>query len=337
MNNSPNFLGLNVPSTLIARSPLPARDSSRLFVTGNRKHDKFSNLVNYISSRDLVVFNDTKVQSCRILTYKSCSKGKVELLFTESLSDYMGWAIYKSSHKLKVGTVLEGDNSLRLTVIQHKGRSVLVQCEIPLDLLFQSVGHVPLPPYMNRADHQGDKNRYQSLWAKRSGSCAAPTASLHFTDKVLQDLKLKNINIRYCTLHVGLGTFLPVKSDISSHIMHEERFEVSAELLEQISKTKARGGQVIAVGTSVARALESTCLSQFKHQRSTSLFIKPGFRFNIIDKLITNFHQPDSTLILLVQAFAGVKEIRSIYQEAFFKKYRLYSYGDSMLLERKKT
>lgn len=335
MYNSPNFLGLNVPSTLIAKYPLPARDSSKLFVTGAQKHDQFSNLSQYIGSDDLVIFNDTKVQPCRILARKQSSKGRVELLFTEKTTEYQGWAIYKSSHRLKIGTILEEETGKRLVVSQVRGREVLVHSDLPLDMLFDSVGHVPLPSYMNRTDHQSDRSRYQSLWAKNTGSCAAPTASLHFTNKVINELTLKGVGINYCTLHVGLGTFLPVKNDIASHVMHEERFDVKSDLLKQIHETKQRGGKIIAVGTSVVRALESTCMRQFKEQDNTSLFIKPGFKFNIVDRLITNFHQPDSTLILLVQAFAGVNEIKSIYQEAFLNKYRLYSYGDSMLLEKK--
>ena len=204
-----------------------------------------------------------------------------------------------------------------------------------IDLIFDSLGQVPLPPYMNRTDNNQDRIRYQSVWAKNSGSCAAPTASLHFTKQVIESLSQKNINIDYCTLHVGLGTFLPVKGSIDTHVMHQERFEVSDRLLKKIKDVKSKGGKVIAVGTSVARALESVALKDFRKNGATSLFIKPGFKFQIVDRLITNFHQPDSTLILLVKAFSGSQAIQSIYREAFVNKYRLYSYGDSMILEKK--
>lgn len=327
-----NFLGLNVPDSYIAREPLSNRDHSKLFVTGAGVHDKFYNLSHYIDSGDLLILNNTKVQPCRVIAHKKDSGGKVELLFTHKESSYQGVAIYKASHSLKIGTVLVSQ-STHLRVIGTNGSKVTVQSDIPLDSLFQLIGHVPLPPYMKRISHTGDHSRYQSIWAQHNGSCAAPTASLHFTDKVINSLRHKGVLIDYCTLHVGLGTFLPVKGSVENHVMHEESYSVSQSLLEKIKQVKQRGNKVIAVGTSVTRALESAASTSFKGKEQTSLFIKPGYQFKVIDRLITNFHQPDSTLILLVQALSGQKEIRAYYREAFVQKYRLYSYGDAMLLE----
>lgn len=331
-----NFLGLNVPQSLIARNPLPCRDKSKLFITSAAHHDSFENLAHYMTSDDLVVVNDTKVQPCRLIATKKHTLGRVELLFTQQVSLCQGWAIFKASHKLRVKTLLT-IGAVELEVIEQKDRQVLLKTSQPLERIFAHYGLTPLPSYMNRTAEQSDNERYQSIWAKSKGSCAAPTASLHFTPKVLHSLQRKKVSIDYCTLHIGLGTFLPVKGAIENHVIHKEYYNVSQGLFEKILHTKKRGGRIVAVGTSVTRALESTMLTDRQGKPrlcgKTSLFIKPGYQFKIVDRLITNFHQPDSTLMLLVQAFSGKENIYQYYREAFTKNYRLYSYGDAMLLE----
>ena len=336
--SSPNFLGLNVPDCLIARYPLTKRDSSKLFVTNIDHHTHFESLDKFISSGDLLIINDTKVQPCRLIGKKERTSGRVELLFTSKTSEYCGWAIYKASHRLKQGAkIIIGPYVLE--VLECQGRQVHLRSTCTLQRIFDHQGHVPLPSYMNRSSDFADKQRYQSVWATQSGSCAAPTASLHFTKHVLDKVRAKGVEIQTCTLHVGLGTFLPVKGSVQDHVMHEESYEVSKNLINKILEVKKRGGKVIAVGTSVTRALETAIeknlLGQYKLKGKTSLFIKPGYRFKVVDRLITNFHQPDSTLILLVQAFAGVQKIKEYYSQAFMRQYRLYSYGDAMLLENK--
>jgi S-adenosylmethionine:tRNA ribosyltransferase-isomerase len=330
---SPNFLGLNAPESLIAREPLAIRDHSKFFVTQKGIHDKFYHLHHYVNPGDLLILNNTKVEPCRVYAKKETG-GKVELLFIEQKNIYEGWAIYQSSQKLKKNTILICQ-SVTLMILEVYHGKVLLKSTLPLSRLFDSKGHVPLPPYMQRESYYKDKMAYQSLWAKHIGSCAAPTASLHFTQRVLLNLKNKGVLIDYCTLHVGLGTFLPIKKSINEHVMHEESYYVPKNLIEKIKSIKNNGGKIIAVGTSVMRALESSVNYSYSQSSKTSLFIKPGYQFNIVDRLITNFHQTDSTLMLLVQAFAGKENITKYYREAFLKRYRLYSYGDAMILDKK--
>lgn len=328
-----NFLGFVLPESLIARHPLPQRDCARLLVGKTQQTLSFFDFPSIVNSNDLIIFNDTRVQPVRVYAKKYPSGGAVEFLFTQQKNLYEGLALYKSSHRLKIGQqLLCQDAILHVVGIEHN--QVQIQSSVALDHLLLKQGHVPLPPYLRREDSVHDRWAYQTGWAKSPGSSAAPTASLHFTPRVLRLLEHKGVQATYCTLHVGLGTFLPVKGDVLTHKMHAEYYEVPERTLRLIEQTKQRGGRVIAVGTTVTRALESAYQNGGVKQKGlTEIFMKPGYRFNIVDAMITNFHQVDSTLILLVQAFAGIESIKKLYCFALKERYRLYSYGDAMFLE----
>lgn len=334
--SSPNFLGFDLPDELIAHYPLEQRDSSRMLLSRNVEVVPFKSITDEVASGDLLILNDTKVQPARLTTYKKDTSGKVSLLVFELQPPHHARCMYKSSHPLHIHqTLVCGPYELTVVSLCGPGQAIL-ETSTPWAQIMEELGAVPLPPYLKRSSEALDKERYQSVWAKETGSSAAPTASLHFTPAVLDALTQKGVRIAYCTLHVGLGTFLPVRSyDADKHVMHQEWFCVPGETLTAISQTRATGNKVIAVGTTVVRALESVPYGQAETtQGLTDIFIRPGFQFKYVDKLLTNFHQVDTTLILLVQAFAGIEKIGTCYKKAVAEKMRLYSYGDCILLDK---
>lgn len=329
-----------LPDELIAQYPPDVRGDSRLLYLdarcGEIQDRHFDDLVSLINPADLLVFNDTRVIPARLFGYKQ-SGGKVEILVERILEGGRLLAQIKASKTPKPDTriTLEGGEVLQLVgrqghffILKALGQSNLI------DIVEQS-GHMPLPPYIKRADTSIDRERYQNVFARQPGAVAAPTAGLHFTEAMLAQLRAKGIATGFVTLHVGAGTFQPVRSEsIEDHQMHSEWFEVSAELCEVVSKTRQDGGRVIAVGTTAVRSLESATKNGtiMPQQAETNIFITPGYDFQIVDALITNFHLPESTLLMLVAAFAGRDNVLKAYAHAVEAKYRFFSYGDAMFI-----
>lgn len=329
-----------LPKALIAQHPLPERTDSRLLcytrATQTIKHSQFKSLVAQLNPGDLLVMNNTRVIPARLYGKKSTG-GQVELLIERLTSDKSFLSHIKASKAPKPGTIITLNDTWQIKVLEKAQH--LYQCELitegtALNML-DSIGHIPLPPYITRDDEKDDIERYQTVYAREKGSVAAPTAGLHFDEAILSQLKAKGVKIAYVTLHVGAGTFQPVRVEsIHEHHMHTEYFQIDAALCDAITQTKAAGGRVIAVGTTTLRALESAAQNEaLKPQQSkTNIFIYPGFKFKICDGLITNFHLPESTLLMLVAAFIGHSEVMRLYQEAVDQKYRFFSYGDATLL-----
>lgn len=331
-----------LPESLIAQFPAEKRRDSRLLVVSEKNnanvHIQFPNIVDYIQPRDLLIFNDTRVINARLHGNKD-SGGKIECLIERVLDEHHALAHIRASHAPKVGAELVFENVVRARVIAREGslfHLVFLNAESVWALLEQ-YGHLPLPPYITRDVKREDFDRYQTVYAKNPGAVAAPTAGLHFDDALLSTLKDNGVDIGFVTLHVGAGTFQPVRVDhIADHQMHHEYIMVSDALCEKIKACRERGGRVIAVGTTVVRALESAALSGEIQPFSgeTNIFITPGFQFRVVDQLLTNFHLPKSTLLMLVSAFAGYERVMQAYQEAIAEQYRFFSYGDAMLLSR---
>jgi S-adenosylmethionine:tRNA ribosyltransferase-isomerase len=342
-----NDFDFDLPAELIAQHPAPQRSSSRLLDgRGVPPADRiFRDLPSLLARGDLLIFNDTQVIKARLFGQKS-SGGHVEALvervFPESLEV---WAHVRASKSPKPGQVIHfGGQDQR----QGFKAEVLGRCgpdqglfhlrfpSSPFELLSQH-GHVPLPPYITHTDSPEDERRYQTVFARRPGAVAAPTAALHFDEPLLAELTARGVNTARVTLHVGAGTFQPVRVDnIAHHKMHSEWFDVPQETVQAVAETQMNGGRVLAVGTTTLRALESAAQSGVLQagSRDTDIFITPGFEFRVVDQLITNFHLPKSTLMMLVSAFTGHEAIRSLYQHAVQQRYRFFSYGDAMLLER---
>lgn len=329
-----------LPPELIAQYPLKNRRDSRLLrysrSTGQMHHGLFTSLVDALNPGDLLVMNDSRVIPARLYGQKKTG-GKVELLIERILSDETFLTHIKASKSPKPGTEIVFDESWRIEVIEKQ--EDLYLCRMldngVIDTMLHAIGHIPLPPYIDREDAEPDFERYQTVYAKHKGSVAAPTAGLHFDDEVIEQLKAKGINIAYVTLHVGAGTFQPVRVEtLEEHRMHTERFHVDEALCQAVLQTKASGGRVIAVGTTALRSLESAARDgELKPQKSdTDIFIYPGYEFKVCDGLVTNFHLPQSTLIMLVSAFIGHKHTMALYKEAVTQKYRFFSYGDVTLL-----
>jgi S-adenosylmethionine:tRNA ribosyltransferase-isomerase len=333
----------NLPKERIAQYPVVPRDSSRLLVLktdGSVQNKIFKDILEFIPKGSLLIFNDTKVIPARIFTKKSTG-GNVELLLTSGV-DNIWRSIYKSSRKPKIGdflTIIHENNKadLKIEVLNHIGRELELKLPVkkePWDFL-NDYGHIPLPPYIERDDEKSDVEKYQTCYAQKPGAIAAPTAGLHFTPELLEKLKEKGVIIEYLTLHVGIGTFLPVKVDnTDDHIMHEEYFHIPVDLIEKI-KNLPEDKKIISVGTTTLRALEGAATGKRKLNPSlekTKIFITPGYKFNIIDSLITNFHLPKSTLLMLVSAFRTREQILSAYEKAMKENYRFFSYGDAMLI-----
>jgi len=328
-----------LPDCLIAQKPLAERDASRLLCmdknSGRLTDRQFTDFISLINDRDLLVFNDTKVIPARLYGKKQ-SGGKIEILIERLLDDHHALAHVKASKSPKAGALIELDQGYSCLV---QGRAddlfILEFADITLMKLLDLIGHIPLPPYITRADDVSDLTRYQTVFAREAGAVAAPTAGLHFNDALMAKIKALNIQTAFVTLHVGSGTFQPVRAEnLVDHIMHKEYFAVSQETVDAVQHTRERGGRVIAIGTTAVRALESASGSGQLTAGfgDTDLFITPGYTFKSVDALLTNFHLPESTLLMLISAFAGYDEIRNAYQHAIKESYRFFSYGDAMFL-----
>lgn len=330
-----------LPAELIAQYPLKRRSASRLLCLdagGGLADRRFQNLPDRLAAGDLLVFNDTKVIPARLHGRKE-SGGRVEVLIERPTGPHSALAHVRASKAPKAGARLLFEQGRSLRVSGRDGDLfVLESPECPLMELLEGQGHMPLPPYIQRADERQDGERYQTVFAERPGAVAAPTAGLHFDHDLLQRLAAQGVQSARVTLHVGAGTFQPVREDdLDRHRMHAEWVEVSAEVVEQVRRTRERGGRVVAVGTTSVRSLESAAadgeLRPF--QGDTRLFIRPGYRFRVVDALVTNFHLPESTLLMLVSAFAGYAPVMAAYRHGVAEGYRFFSYGDAMFLERR--
>lgn len=329
-----------LPEALIAQKPLTERDASRLLcmdkVTGRILDGQFTDFIDLIDERDLLVFNDTKVIPARLFGKKQ-SGGKVEILIERILDDHRAIAHVKASKTAKAGTLIELDGGYCCEVLgraddlfqlEFKGENSLIT-------ILEQIGHIPLPPYITREDDESDLTRYQTVFAREAGAVAAPTAGLHFDQAMMAKLKAKGVQTAFVTLHVGSGTFQPVRvEDLSEHLMHKEYFAVLPETVAAVQQARARGGRVIAIGTTAVRALESASKSGQLEAGfgDTDLFITPGYQFKSVDAMLTNFHLPESTLLMLVSAFAGYDHIMNAYRHAIDQSYRFFSYGDAMFL-----
>ena len=329
----------DLPKSLIAQYPSASRTDSRLLVLRDIVVDStFSQLGNFLKPNDVLVLNDTKVIAARLFGHKD-SGGKVEVLVERLINDHEALVMIKSSRSPKIGSyvVLENKSCFKICDKNDGIYKVDFESDSILNVL-NEIGHIPLPPYINREDSKEDQGRYQTVYAKNDGAVAAPTAGLHFDEMLLSSLENQGISHTFVTLHVGAGTFQPIKvDDIESHKMHSEYYEISIETIDKIEQAKALGGRIIAVGTTAVRALESASVNgRLKHQKGdTDIFIYPGFKFQIVDAMITNFHLPKSSLLMLVSAFIGFEEMFETYSHAIKEKYRFFSYGDAMLLEKK--
>ncbi len=329
----------DLPKELIAQHPTKIRTLSRLLALDKKSGEisdlHFSAILNFINKGDLLVFNNTKVIPARLFG-KKITGGKVEVFIERLLDDNSAIAFLKSSKKPMLGMPIYFEKSV-LKPTARKGMFYLIETQDKSSLseLMDSHGHMPLPPYIQRQDELEDKDRYQTVYASEKGAVAAPTAGLHFDEELLNKIKNKGVKCAYVTLHVGAGTFQPVKTDsINDHIMHKEWLHVSAEVAELVKQTKANGNKVIAVGTTAVRCLETASQSgEIKpFTGDTNIFIYPGYRFKIVDCLMTNFHLPESTLIMLVSAMCGKENTLKAYKHAVDEKYRFFSYGDGMFI-----
>ena len=332
----------DLPEELIAQDPLEDRTASRLLVldrqTGTVEHKIFSDVIDYLNKGDCLVINNTRVIPARLIGEKEGTGGKVEVLLLKRRANDVWETLVKPGKKLKPGAKITfGDGRLRaevLEVVEEGNRLVKFYYEGIFEEILDSLGEMPLPPYITHKLE--DKEMYQTVYAKFDGSAAAPTAGLHFTKELLNKIEEKGIKIASITLHVGLGTFRPVKvDDVNNHHMHTEWYEVNAEAAEIINETKRNGGRVICVGTTSCRTIESVADENGYMKAKTGetdIFIYPGYKFKVMDGLITNFHLPESTLVMLVSAFAGKENVLSAYETAVKEKYRFFSFGDAMIL-----
>jgi len=329
-----------LPPDLIAQTPAAERSASRLLVFAeNSLQDRgFRDLPSLLNPADLLVFNDTRVIRARLHGQKETG-GQIEVMIERVLGPHAALAQMRASNAPKVGgAILIGE--FRLRVIERDDRFYRVQVEggRALEELLDRHGEIPLPPYIARPAEAPDAERYQTVYARQPGAVAAPTAGLHFDDALFRALGDRGIESAFVTLHVGAGTFLPVQTEnLGEHTMHSEWFDIPSSTVAAIARTKERGGQVVAVGTTTLRALESAAKDGALRTgpQETRLFITPGYRFNTVDRLLTNFHLPKSTLLMLVSAFAGYDRIRAAYRHAIAERYRFFSYGDAMLLDRR--
>ena len=334
----PSDFRINIPSESIAQTPLKDRSSSRLM---HLEHDSindltFSDLPQMLRKNDLLILNNTKVLPARLLGRKE-SGGKVEIFFERLLTDLSFLAQLKFSGKIHLGTEIVINEEVFLKIESRENQFFTISTETSVMKMLNSNGLTPLPPYIKRIPNKDDRRRYQTVFAKREGAVAAPTAGLHFTPDVLNEIRNKGVEIGELTLHVGAGTFAPLRAEqIKSRKLHQEYFEIDQALCDQIKIARSNGGRVIAVGTTVVRALESLMQENGIEPMSglTDIFIVPGFDFQLVDAMVTNFHLPESSLIMLVSAFAGKERILKSYQHAVDNGYRFYSYGDSMFLEK---
>lgn len=325
--------------TLVADRPLEPRDHARLLVLSRQcstvAHHRIADVPQLLRPGDLVVVNDTKVLPVRIAGRKRPGGGKVDLLFVREV-DPQTWEVL--ARGVKAGQIIDLDRDAFCTVTEVTSTRMVVNvtATVPVRRLFHTIGHMPLPPYIKREPVEADHTWYQTPFAREEGSIAAPTAGLHFTDRLIQGLHERRIGLAAVTLHVGLGTFRPVKTaHIEDHRMWPEWVEISSEAAATIMRTKSEGGRVVGIGTTVVRALEAAADEKGTVNRyggEVTTYITPGYRFRIVDALLTNFHLPRTTLLMLVSAFGGIEALRNAYAEAVKERYRFYSYGDAMLI-----
>lgn len=329
-----------LPEELIAQFPLKERSDSRLMVleraSGQISHYQVKDLPQFVNPGDLMVFNNSRVMAARLYGQKPTG-AKIEFLVERVLNEKTFLSHVRANKTLKIGQKIHFENGAVCEIVAREHD--LFKCEIisatSILKLMDEIGHIPLPPYMTREDSEFDKERYQTVYAKDLGSAAAPTAGLHFTETLLEELHTKGVKNTFVTLHVGAGTFQPVRSErIKDHVMHEEWLTVSKDVVEQVAQAKCAHKRIIAVGTTSVRSLETAALSgQLKpYTGESDLFLYPGKRFNVVDSLFTNFHLPKSTLLMLVCAFAGTELMLKAYETAVKERYRFFSYGDAMLI-----
>ena len=333
----------DLPEELIAQDPLEDRSSSRLLVldkeTGETSHHIFKEVINYLNPGDCLVLNNTKVIPARLIGHKEDTGAAIEVLLLKRKENDIWETLVKPGKKCKPGTkIVFGEGLLHATVletVEDGNRLIRFSYEGIFEEILDRLGEMPLPPYITHKLQ--DKNRYQTVYAKYEGSAAAPTAGLHFTKELLRQIEEKGIDIAYVTLHVGLGTFRPVKVDnILEHHMHSEFYQVTKDAADKINKAKKEGHRVICVGTTSCRTVESAADENGMVKEgcdNTEIFIYPGYKFKVLDALITNFHLPESTLVMLVSALAGREHILNAYEEAIREKYRFFSFGDAMLIK----
>ena len=333
-----------LPENLIAQTPINKRDESKLMVlnkeTGTIEHRHFADIIDYLTPNDVLVLNDTKVMPARLIGQKEDTNGHIELLLLKNTQNNIYECLCKPAKRVKIGTIVTfGDGILKAKCIEVKEEGIR-EFEFLYDGIFYEIldklGEMPLPPYIHKK--LKDKNRYQTVYAKNIGSAAAPTAGLHFTQELLEKLKNKGITICYVTLHVGLGTFRPVNvEDVTTHKMHSEYYTINEETAKILNQAKKEGKNIVSVGTTTTRVLE-TVINQYQTFKAcsgyTSIFIYPGYQFKAVDSLITNFHLPKSTLIMLVSAFCSKEIIMNAYSEAIKNSYRFFSFGDSMFIKK---
>ena len=333
-----------LPENLIAQTPINKRDESKLMVlnkeTGTIEHRHFADIIDYLTPNDVLVLNDTKVMPARLIGQKEDTNGHIELLLLKNTKNNIYECLCKPAKRVKIGTIVNfGDGILKAKCIEVKEEGIR-EFEFLYDGIFYEIldklGEMPLPPYIHKK--LKDKNRYQTVYAKNIGSAAAPTAGLHFTQELLEKLKNKGITICYVTLHVGLGTFRPVNvEDVTTHKMHSEFYTINEETAKILNQAKKDGKNIVSVGTTTTRVLE-TVINQYQTFKAcsgyTSIFIYPGYQFKAVDSLITNFHLPKSTLIMLVSAFCSKEIIMNAYSEAIKNSYRFFSFGDSMFIKK---
>jgi len=329
-----------LPEELIAQTPLAERSASRLLTldgsTGALADRSIRDLPQFLREGDLLVFNDTRVVAARLVGFKP-SGGRVEIFLERAAGERQALVQLRASKAIREELEIATEGGA-VRVVSKEGDLWKVALPAPTLEFFERWGEVPLPPYIHRTPDAGDRQRYQSIFARHAGAVAAPTASLHFDDELLGKIEARGVKRAFVTLHVGAGTFQPVRTDdLESHVMHAEWVSVGADTCEAINRTRAAGGRVVSIGTTVARALESAALDAptarlEPFSGDTRLFISPGFRFRVVDALLTNFHLPESTLLMLVSAFAGREKVLSAYAHAVRERYRFFSYGDAMFV-----
>ena len=332
-----------LPEELISQTPLKKRDEAKLMVldkeTGEIKHRIFKDVIDYLEEGDALVLNDTKVIPARIIGEKEDTKAVIELLLLKDIQSDTWEALTKPARRVKVGTIVTfGNGLLKAECIEEREEGIrlykLIYNGILMEIL-DKLGTMPLPPYIHEKLDNNDE--YQTVYAKNIGSAAAPTAGLHFTNELLDKIREKKVNVLFVTLHVGLGTFRPVKvDDVTKHVMHTEYYEISKEVADKLNEVKKNGKKIVAVGTTTVRTLETVRQNndEFKEEYgNTNIFIYPGFKFKAVDAIITNFHLPKSTLLMLVSAFSSKEIILNAYEEAVKNKYRFFSFGDAMIIK----
>ncbi len=338
-----DLFDFNLPEELIAQTPLEERTASRLMVlnkeTGEFKHEQFRNIIHYLQAGDCLILNDTRVLPARLFGVKEDTGAQIEVLLLKQVENDIWETLAKPAKRVKVGTIITfGDGRLKAKCISegdHGGRHFEFFYEGIFYEVLDLLGEMPLPHYIK--EQLDDKERYQTVFARERGSAAAPTAGLHFTKELLEEIKQKGVHVAFITLHVGLGTFRPVSSEtVEGHDMHAEFYQMTKETADLLNRVKADGGRIISVGTTSTRTLETIASGNDGHFQETSgwtdIFIYPGYEFKAIDGMLTNFHLPKSTLMMLISALAGREHVLNAYEEAVKERYRFFSFGDAMLI-----